>query len=102
MTLTLLPPDEQLARVQPVAPRHRRDRRRGVEALGHDPGLLLAGPAASSADAGDHLDAAEAVVVRTGRTTIITHRSRTRPPRSGPTSSASSAAAQGGLQMSLT
>src|SRR5919202_465152 len=41
----LLAPDEELARVQSVAPRHRRDRRRGVETLGHDPGLLLVGPA---------------------------------------------------------
>ena len=71
-----LAPDEQLARVQPVAPRHRRDRRRRVEALGHDPGLLLVGPAAPPADAGDHLEPAEAVVVRTGRSTMSTHRSR--------------------------
>ena len=49
---------------------------RRLEALGHDPGLLLVGPAAPPTDAGDHLDAAEAVVVRTGRTTMITHRSR--------------------------
>src|SRR4051812_13961344 len=79
----LLAPDEQLARVQPVAARHRRDRARRVEALGHDPGLLLVGPAASPTDAGDHLEPAEAVVVRTGDTTIITHGSRTRAFRFG-------------------
>src|SRR3954452_5875164 len=90
-----LAPNEELARVQTVAPGHRRDRGRRVEALGHDPGLLLVGPAPAPADAGDHLDAAEAVVVRTGDTTIITHRSRARSCRLGPSSSSSSADPQG-------
>src|SRR4051794_2129472 len=80
----LLPPDEQPARVQPVAPRHRRGGRGRVEALGHDPRLLLVGPAPAPADAGDHLDAAEAVVARTGRSTMSTHRSRARLYRLGP------------------
>src|SRR4051795_8056597 len=77
----LLAPDEELARVQPVTPRHRRDRRRGVEALGHDPGLLLVGPAPATPDACDDLDPAKAVGLRTGRSTVSTHRSRTRTSR---------------------
>ena len=79
-TVTLLPPDEELARVQPVAPRHRRDGRRRVEALGHDPGLLLVGPAATPADPGDHLEPAEAVVARTGRTTSVMGCRASSPP----------------------
>ena len=62
--------------MQPVAPRHRRDGRRRIEALGHDPGLLLVGPAPPPANAGDHLHPAKAVGLRTSRTTMITHRSR--------------------------
>ena len=72
----LLPPDEELARVQPVAPGHRRDGGRRIEALGHDPGLLLVRPAPPPANAGDHLHPAKAVGLRTSRTTMITHRSR--------------------------
>ena len=48
--LQLLPPDEQLADVQPVAPRHRRGGRRRIEALGHDPRLVLVRPAPAPAD----------------------------------------------------
>ena len=92
----------RLAGVQSVAPRHRQGGRGRVEALGHDPRLILVRPAAASADAGDHLHPAEAVGLRTGRTTISTHRSRTHPHRSGPTSSTSSADPQGGLQAPLT
>ena len=97
-----LPPDEELARVQPVAPRHRRDGARRVEALGHDPGLLLVGPAPAPADAGDHLEPAEAVVARTGRSTMSTHRSRARSCRLGPSSSSSSAGPQGAPQTTVT
>src|SRR3954452_14162108 len=68
-----LAPNEELARVQTVAPGHRRDRGRRVEALGHDPALLLLGPAPATPDAGDHLDPAKAVGLRTGRTTMSTH-----------------------------
>src|SRR3982750_1538841 len=46
----------------PGAAPPRRSGRGRVEALGHDPGLLLVGPAAATADAGDHLEPAEAVV----------------------------------------
>ena len=80
----LLAPDEELARVQPVAPRHRRDR--ASPGRGSRP-RSRPSPRRSSAATGrpgDHLDAAEAVVVRTGDTTIITHRSRTRASRLGP------------------
>src|SRR5689334_1005595 len=87
-----------LERLQPVAPCHRRDGRGRVEALGHDPGLLLVGPAATPTDAGDHLDPAEAVVVRTSRSTVITHRSRACSYRLGPSSSSSSAGPQGARQ----
>lgn len=79
----LLAPDEQLAGVQPVAPRHRRGGRRRVEALGHDPRLLLQAPASPPAHSGDHLEPTKAVGVRTGRTTMIMHRSRTHASRLG-------------------
>src|SRR5689334_16313523 len=74
-TAEALAPSEQLARVQPVAPGHRRGARPRIEALGHDPGLVLVRPAPAPADAGDHLEPAEAVGVRTIRTTSSTHRS---------------------------
>ena len=51
------------------------------DALGHDPRLLLQDPAPAPADAGDHLDAAKAVGLRTGRSTMSTPRSRTRASR---------------------
>ena len=60
--LQLLAPDEKLARVQPVAPRHRRGGRRRIEALRHNPRLLLQAPSgAGSTTPGDHLKPAEAV-----------------------------------------
>src|SRR3954452_14619365 len=100
--LQLLPPGEQLARVQPVAPGHRRGGRGRVQALGHDPGLVLVRPAPAPADAGDHLEPAEAVGVRTIRTTMVTHRSRPVPLSPGPSSSPSSAGPQGARQTTLT
>ena len=51
---------------------------RGIEALGYDPGLLFVGPAPPPTNPGDDLHPAEAVGVRTIRTTMITHRSRAR------------------------
>src|SRR4051794_10557013 len=68
----------------PVAPGHRRGGRRRVEALGHDPCLLLVRPATSPADAGNDFDPAELVGLRTGRTTMITHRSRAHSNPLGP------------------
>jgi Ankyrin repeats (3 copies) len=56
---------------QPLGQRLRR-----IEALGHDPCLLLQAPAAPASNPGDHLDPAKAVGLRTIRTTMITHRSR--------------------------
>src|SRR3954452_12151907 len=75
---------EELARADAPAPGHRQDRARRVEALGDDPRLVLIGPAAPPADAGDQLDAPKAVDVRTGRTTMSTHRSRACSCRLGP------------------
>src|SRR4051794_2105216 len=65
-------------------------------------GLLLVGPAAPTPDAGDHLEAAKAFGVRTGGTTMSTHRSRARPHSSGSTPSTSSANLQGGPQTAVT
>src|SRR3954454_17163424 len=98
----LLPPDEQLAGEQPVAPGHRRGGRGRVEALGHDPRLLLVRPAPPPADAGDDLEPAKAVGVRTIRTTRITHRSRPDPISPGPSSSSWSVGPQGARQTTLT
>src|SRR4051794_33931020 len=100
--MQLLSPDEELAGVQPVTPGHRRGGRRRVEALGHDPRLLLVRPAPSAADPGDHLEPAKAVGVRTIRTTMITHRSKPDLIFSGPSSSTSSAGPQGGAQTTFT
>src|SRR4051812_4437738 len=88
--------------MQPVAPRHRRGGRGRIEALGHDPRLLLQAPAAPPADAGDHLHPAKAVGVRTGRMTMSTHRSRPDLIASGPSSSSLSAGPQGGAQTTIT
>src|SRR3712207_4563066 len=93
---------EQLARVQPVAPGHRRGGRRRIEALGHDPRLVLLRPAPAPADAGDHLEPAEAVGLRTSRRTMSTHRSKPDPLVSGPSSSSPSADPQGARQTTLT
>src|SRR5690349_22159197 len=65
-------------------------------------GLLLVGPAAPTPDAGDHFEAAKAFGVRTGGTTMSTHRSRARPHSSGSTPSTSSANLQGGPQTAVT
>src|SRR4051812_4664913 len=88
--------------MQPVAPRHRRGARRRIQALGHDPRLLLQAPAAPPANPGDHFRPAEAVAVRTSRSTMITHRSRPAPILSGPLSSPPSAGTQGAAQTTVT
>jgi hypothetical protein len=56
-----------------------KQRLRRIEALGHDPRLVLQAPAAPAPNSSDHLEPAEAVGLRTRRRTMITHRSRPVP-----------------------